>query len=115
MSDRVILKLGGSVITDKGADCIVNREQIAAIATAIAGVQNNGTVVIHGAGSCGHPEAHRYHLDTGATRGRLRVSMRPTGWSAASMMRSSSRSGRKVWLQSVFIPCIPVWQIAGVW
>ena len=69
MSDRVILKLGGSVITDKGADCTVNREQIAAIATAIAGARNDGTVVIHGAGSCGHPEAHRYHLDTGATRG----------------------------------------------
>ena len=69
MSDRVILKLGGSVITDKGADCTVNREQIAAIATAIAGARNNGTVVIHGAGSCGHPEAHRYHLDTGATQG----------------------------------------------
>jgi len=26
--------------------------------------------VIHGAGSCGHPEAHRYHLDKGATRGK---------------------------------------------
>lgn len=70
MSDRVILKLGGSVITDKGADCTVNREQIAAIATAIAGAHTDGIIVIHGAGSCGHPEAHRYHLDKGAMRGK---------------------------------------------
>ena len=27
MSERVILKLGGSVITDKSADCAINREQ----------------------------------------------------------------------------------------
>ena len=70
MSDRVILKLGGSVITDKGADCTVNREQLAAIATAIAGAHNEEIIVIHGAGSCGHPEAHRYHLDEGASRGK---------------------------------------------
>ena len=39
MSDRMILKLGGSVITDKGADCTVNRAALAGIAAAIAGAQ----------------------------------------------------------------------------
>jgi isopentenyl phosphate kinase len=69
MSERLILKLGGSVITDKRADCAVNREQLGSIASAIAGSRIGGIVVIHGAGSCGHPEAKRYHLDTGAKAG----------------------------------------------
>jgi isopentenyl phosphate kinase len=70
MSDRVILKLGGSVITDKSTVCAINRDQLASIAAAIAGARTGGIVVIHGAGSCGHPEAKRYHLDTGAAAGQ---------------------------------------------
>ena len=69
MSDRVILKLGGSVITDKSAGCAVNRGRLSEIASAIAGAKAGGIVVIHGAGSCGHPEARRYQLDKGATAG----------------------------------------------
>jgi len=69
MSDRVILKLGGSVITDKGADCAINRTALAGIAAAIAGAHAAQIIVVHGAGSCGHPEAHRYHLDRGAVAG----------------------------------------------
>jgi isopentenyl phosphate kinase len=69
MSERLILKLGGSVITDKTADCAVNHEQLASVASAIAGARTGGIVVIHGAGSCGHPEAKRFHLDAGAKAG----------------------------------------------
>ena len=69
MSERLILKLGGSVITDKSADCAVNRGQLATVASAIAGARTGGIVVIHGAGSCGHPEAKRYHLDKGVKAG----------------------------------------------
>jgi len=69
MSERVILKLGGSVITDKSADCIINDDQLASVASAIAGARTRRIVVIHGAGSCGHPEARRYHLDTGVSAG----------------------------------------------
>ncbi|NMB79513.1 MAG: isopentenyl phosphate kinase family protein [Methanomicrobiales archaeon] len=69
MSDLCILKLGGSVITDKRADCAVNRDQLAAVAAAIARARTTGIVVIHGAGSCGHPDAKRYHLDQGAKAG----------------------------------------------
>jgi len=69
MSERLILKLGGSVITDKSADCAVNRGRLASVAGAIAGVRTGGLLMIHGAGSCGHPEAKRYHLDQGASAG----------------------------------------------
>ena len=69
MSERLILKLGGSIITDKRAECAVDREKVASLAAAIARARTGGIVVIHGAGSCGHPEAKRYHLDRGAEAG----------------------------------------------
>ena len=47
----------------------MNTEQLASVASAIAEAPSVGIVVIHGAGSCGHPEARRYHLDIGAKAG----------------------------------------------
>jgi isopentenyl phosphate kinase len=69
MSERLILKLGGSVITDKSAGCAVDKVRLTSVAKAIAGAKSRDMVVIHGAGSCGHPEAKRYHLDKGALAG----------------------------------------------
>lgn len=69
MSERLILKLGGSVITDKSAGCAPDRDRLASVASAIADAPAGGMIVIHGAGSCGHPEAKRYHLDKGASAG----------------------------------------------
>jgi isopentenyl phosphate kinase len=69
MSERLILKLGGSVITDKSTVCAVDKARLATIASAIADARTGGILVIHGAGSCGHPEAKRYHLDRGASAG----------------------------------------------
>lgn len=70
MSERVLLKLGGSILTDKSADCAINRESLATIAAAVAAARTEGIVIVHGAGSCGHPEAKRYHLDEGASAGQ---------------------------------------------
>jgi len=70
MSDRVIIKLGGSILTDKSADCAINRKSLATIAAAVAAAGTEGIVIVHGAGSCGHPEAKRYRLDRGAAAGR---------------------------------------------
>jgi isopentenyl phosphate kinase len=92
-ADRVILKLGGSVITDKSADCAINRAGLESLATAIAGARHDGIVIVHGAGSCGHPEAKRYHLDKGASMSRI-------GRLAGSTMPWLRPSGPKVWLQS---------------
>lgn len=69
MSERMILKIGGSVITDKSAGCAVDHARIASVAAALAGAPAGGLLMIHGAGSCGHPEAMRYHLDKGASAG----------------------------------------------
>jgi isopentenyl phosphate kinase len=67
MHNQVMLKLGGSVITDKAGNDAVDLHRLAVIATALKESDFSGYIV-HGAGSCGHPEAHRYHLDRGADR-----------------------------------------------
>jgi isopentenyl phosphate kinase len=69
MSERILLKLGGSVITDKDADCVINHDQLSRIASVISRASAEGLVIVHGAGSCGHPEAKRYRLDEGAVPG----------------------------------------------
>jgi isopentenyl phosphate kinase len=69
MSDRVLLKLGGSIITDKSSGCAINKQQIRVIAGAVAAAKTGGIIIVHGAGSCGHPEAKKYHLDTGISAG----------------------------------------------
>lgn len=69
MPDRIMLKLGGSVITDKSGDCRIEHGRLAEIATAIARMDGQELLLVHGAGSCGHPEARRFRLDEGTTAG----------------------------------------------
>ncbi|MBE6506556.1 MAG: isopentenyl phosphate kinase family protein [Methanocorpusculum parvum] len=63
----VIIKLGGSVITDKEKPGVVRREVIAELAEAIAS-SATPSVIVHGAGSLGHPEAKAYGIAEGVTR-----------------------------------------------
>jgi len=65
MAELIILKLGGSVITDKSGECRVDKERISSLAKEIASRKNIIPIIIHGAGSCGHPEAKEHHLDKG--------------------------------------------------
>ncbi len=55
-----ILKLGGSIITDKSRKATARMEQISRIAEEIAGTKN--LIVVHGAGSFGHIHAKEYGL-----------------------------------------------------
>jgi isopentenyl phosphate kinase len=68
MSERILLKLGGSVITGKGGDCIINHAGIREIAGMIATRDDQSLLLVHGAGSCGHPEADRYAITRGVDR-----------------------------------------------
>lgn len=67
MADRLMIKLGGSVITDKSGDCAVRHDMLASVSREIASRRRSGLVVVHGAGSCGHPEASRYRIPAGVT------------------------------------------------
>ncbi|MBN2110437.1 MAG: isopentenyl phosphate kinase family protein [Methanosarcinaceae archaeon] len=58
-----VLKIGGSVITDKGKDEGTARTgEIRRIAEEIAGYDSR-LVIVHGAGSFGHPQAKRYDIN----------------------------------------------------
>ncbi len=74
MSEITILKIGGSVLTDKSRGGKLNRKEIARIAREIASGDVRNLILIHGAGSFGHPIAKKFGLDapgrqnyTGAT------------------------------------------------
>ncbi|HOT03285.1 MAG TPA: isopentenyl phosphate kinase [Methanolinea sp.] len=68
MSERLLLKLGGSVVTDKGMQGVASPGAIAMIASEIAQYSGGSLCLVHGAGSFGHPEAKRYGLAAGADR-----------------------------------------------
>ena len=58
----LLVKLGGSVLTDKGRLRTPRRAVIDRLAREVAGV-HEPIVVVHGAGSFGHILAHRYNLN----------------------------------------------------
>lgn len=70
MGNRTILKLGGSVITEKAAGSAgaIRREALASIANEIASYPDLPLLIVHGAGSFGHPQAKAYHIQQGVTR-----------------------------------------------
>ena len=67
MTETVVLKLGGSVITDKSGDCVIDHARLHTIAEELARERATALVLVHGAGSCGHPEARRYRINDGLT------------------------------------------------
>lgn len=61
----IILKIGGSVITDKNGELAARTEVINRLAdeTQKAGVEN--MIIVHGGGSFGHPVAQKYGIKEG--------------------------------------------------
>jgi isopentenyl phosphate kinase len=68
MPDPVLLKLGGSVLTRKGGAGEIRYDTLEAVGREIGSRGDIPLLIVHGAGSCGHPEAHRYGLMQGLTR-----------------------------------------------
>lgn len=60
----IILKLGGSVITDKSKECLFKEELMDKLSEQIKKA-NKEVILIHGAGSFGHIQAKKYQLDKG--------------------------------------------------
>ncbi len=60
----ILIKLGGSVITDKSQYKKFNQEQTSRLCREIASA-NKGTIIVHGAGSFGHVLAKQYQLNQG--------------------------------------------------
>ncbi len=61
----IILKLGGSVITDKTGELSAKTEDINRIAEEIKRADIDNVVIVHGGGSFGHPTAQKYGIKDG--------------------------------------------------
>jgi isopentenyl phosphate kinase len=60
-----VLKLGGSVITDKEKPLTPDLKAIERLATEISRAKVSSLVLVHGGGSFGHPVAERYNIAGG--------------------------------------------------
>jgi isopentenyl phosphate kinase len=67
LSERrlVVLKIGGSVITDKSGELVAKTQEIDRLAKEIHEANLPNLIVIHGGGSFGHPFAERYAIKDG--------------------------------------------------
>ena len=61
----IILKLGGSAITDKTAEATPKTEIINQLSEEIKRADLDNLIVVHGGGSFGHPTAAKYNLKDG--------------------------------------------------
>lgn len=101
MRDLIVLKLGGSVVTDKeGREAVVRVRLVKRLAREVAEVcfpragrgRPPHLVILYGGGSFGHPLAHKYRLsgrklskETFAGAGRTISAMRKLGTRLADM------------------------------
>lgn len=64
-ADPVILKIGGSVITDKTGELSARTEIINRVAEEIKKANLKNLIIVHGGGSFGHPTAKKYAIKEG--------------------------------------------------
>src|SRR4030043_1696486 len=64
-SNPVILKLGGSAITDKTGELAAKTEIINRLAEEIKRADLDNLIIVHGGGSFGHPTAQKYGIKDG--------------------------------------------------
>ena len=67
MARPALVKLGGSILTDKGSEASFRRPAARRLLSEIAKA-NVPTVLFHGAGSFGHPQAARHKLGQGKAK-----------------------------------------------
>jgi len=61
----IILKIGGSVITDKNGELAARTEVINRLAEEIQKANVKNLIIVHGGGSFGHPTAQKYGIKEG--------------------------------------------------
>ena len=64
-SRPIILKIGGSVVTDKDGELAAKTEVINRIAEEIKRADIDNLILVHGGGSFGHPTAKKYGIKEG--------------------------------------------------
>src|SRR3972149_7943927 len=65
VSRPIILKIGGSAITDKTGELAAKTEIINRLAEEIKRADMDNLIIVHGGGSFGHPTAAKYNIKEG--------------------------------------------------
>jgi isopentenyl phosphate kinase len=73
-----VLKIGGSVITDKNGELAARTEVINRLAEEIAKAKVKSLIIIHGGGSFGHPTAQKYGIRDGLKEDAQKVGFAET-------------------------------------
>ena len=74
----VVLKIGGSVITDKNGDLAAKTEVINRLAEEVAKANVKNLIVVHGGGSFGHPTAQKHGIKDGFKQDAQRIGFAET-------------------------------------
>src|SRR3990170_1555501 len=74
----VILKIGGSVITDKDGNLAAKTEVINRLAEEVAKANVKNLIVVHGGGSFGHPTAQKHGIKDGFRHDGQRIGFAET-------------------------------------
>jgi isopentenyl phosphate kinase len=104
MDELVLLKLGGSVITDKTRPFTARKDVIARLGEEIAGALEKKPglrlIVGHGSGSFGHQVAHRYQTHLG--------NIGPEGWRGFAETARSAAQLHRIVLDTLYEAGVPV-------
>ena len=74
----LVLKIGGSVITDKNGDLAAKTESINRLAEETAKANVKNLIVVHGGGSFGHPTAQKHGIKDGFKQDGQRIGFAET-------------------------------------
>jgi isopentenyl phosphate kinase len=77
-SKPTILKIGGSVITDKNGELAAKTAEINRLAEEIQKASVKNLIIVHGGGSFGHPSAERYAIKDGYREGSQKIGFSET-------------------------------------
>jgi isopentenyl phosphate kinase len=76
--ELAVLKIGGSVITDKNGELTARTMEIDRLAGEIQKANIHNLIIVHGGGSFGHPSAQRYSIREGFREDRQRIGFSET-------------------------------------
>ncbi len=74
----IVLKIGGSVITDKNGELAARTEAINRLAEEIARARRESLILVHGGGSFGHPTASKHVIKDGLKKEAQKVGFAET-------------------------------------
>ena len=61
----IVLKIGGSVITDKNGELAARTQEMSRLVEEIRKANVQNLIIVHGGGSFGHPVAQQYAIKEG--------------------------------------------------